>query len=611
MTMIEDVLDEAIHPGQAGSVDHDWASVVADGQKKRQRQATASSVGLLVVAAIGLFILLPSILGSGAGERLDVWVVPPAGEAQVEQPLEIWPSSAEVFAAAGPRAGGEIVLAWLVALGLPLLAAGATWLQSSRPARNGLGYNTRQRAARSVGAALGTVVGLTALVGVALSLFYFPLAAQTGRSTLVFTMSALSVSLRHIAIAATVAGFALRGEFGWVLRGYVFLGTALVAPLWIEPRLSWTHTAATEMPGVGLWRLVVPGDATHFGPSGVLSAGGAALGFAMASAGCMAALWWAMALRKVEANERIAETLADRRPSMQDFCGGLFFVSAVALMLWAAVVGQDARARETLYMVELPAELTVQTDVVINRYVDSDMFDENKLSQIVIRGGDIPITDVTNEELFGQPAPSGLFQPGLQFNADGAALTSYPGPAEVWDIERDVAANTITVRAWRSSYFGPLFGLNTAIFMSAMLFLAATSRRLLGRSADTIVGRKAASWYAIIGAAVIATRLVQSVVQLKSDIGWGVNEFGPFFSQVGNSSLGNPPISALSMSGWWFFNGLVLLPVFGLALIGLRRRGLSTLFQLGFVVLALLASVAVIAQFGDLISAWTSFAIDT
>lgn len=604
MSTLEDLLQDTITPTHSAPANADWSSVVADGTRRGQRRSAATRVGLVVVAVV-VILLQPSLFG-GSADDFDLETLPPAEELPALGELYVGPTSADVFALAGGRAAADALTAWIVALGVPLLAASGMWMRTASVGGSaGLGWTRSSRLTRSAGAALAASTALVALLSVVLFFRYLPLAAQTGTSNLLLTLRAAATVLGWV-IAAAVGGELLRQK-RFVKELYVVYAAAavIVSPVvtgLIAGGLDWQHSMAAERPGVGLWQLLMPGEATYFGPQGELWTSGAWLATIGAATIIFASACWARRLLTTRADQLVPGAQPSG-PTAEGFSAGFFLIAVLGLVLWA-VVGQDVRAHESLYVPSLPAEITAQGDVEIERSVDRNILDETTLFEIVISSEEVPITGVTNEELL---AASPISQ--VAVNPDGAVLgPSGISVSEVWEIERDVERNTITLRAYRA---WNTLGLNTVIYLSSLLLLAATNQRLRGRSTDQIPGRRSAGWFALGGVTLIAWRLVASLFRLRLDVGTGgsLRNLSPFGYR--DDAYEGVPVSLFEMSGWFIFPGWPL-GLAALAALGLRRLGHGRSVQLVVLLAWIAVGALVTSYFGELVGAWVDWLdIDT
>ena len=604
MSTLEDRLTNSISPNQATPAAADWSSVVADGTRRGQRRSAAMRVGI-VVAAMVVLLLQPTLFG-GAADDFDLETLPPAAELPASGELYVGPTSADVFALAGGRAAADALTAWIVALGVPLLAASGMWMRTASVGGSaGLVWTRSSRLTRSAGAALAASTALVALLSVALFFRYLPLVAQTGTSSLLLTLRA-AVTVLGWVIAAAVGGELLRQK-RFVKQIFLLYAAAavIVSPVvtgLIASGLDWQGSRAAERPGVGLWQLLVPGETMYFGPQGELWRSGAWAATITAVTVLFAAAWWARRLLTTRADQ-LAPEAQSARPSTEDFSAGFFLIAVLGLALWA-VVGQDVRAHESLYVPSLPADITSIVDVEIERSVDGDILDETTMFEIVLTGGEVPITGVTNEELLA----ASQF-PEVAVNPDGAVLgVSGVSVSEIWEIERDAERNTITLRAYRA---WNTLGLNTVIYLSSLLLLAATNQRLRGRPTDEIPGRRSAGWFALGGSALIAWRLVASLFQLRLDVGTGgslrtISLFG-----YRDDAYEGVPVSVFEMSGWLIFPAWPL-GLAALTALGLRRLGQGRRVQLVVLVVWIAVGALVTSYFGELPGAWADWLdIDT
>ena len=292
----------------------------------------------------------------------------------------------------------------------------------------------------------------------------------------------------------------------------------------------------------------------------------------------------------------------DAQLNLRRFSARAFAALGAALLI-ATVIGQDTSAREGLHTVSLPTEVTDAGDVLVQRTINRNILNEHALFEIMITGEPGQFAGVTNQELLMRSPLD------LRVTDEGATLVRIGlGTSEIWEITRNDLDSSITLRAWRTLPFPPL---NTSIFVSAILFLAATSRRLRGLLAEEIPGRVQASWFAIGAAAVIGLRLVVSLLSLEADVGTRAERDGRSLFEVFTAGQETPPISLHEISGWFFpFNVAILLPLFGLALIGLRRLGVTKRTQVWSGVVAVIVSVIFAFRFGELIWDWFSWFLD-
>lgn len=601
MNAIEELLDEVIRPS-TDVVDRHWSEVIADGQTRRRSQAGLGSAG--VALAVALLFLFQAVLGDFGGD-FNVLTTPPNGEAVpgVDGEVSVFPSATEVFALAGERPAGRAIAAWLFVLGLPLFAASVMWRRTT-----GVGLLDRTDVgdhafARAAGAALGTIVLLSATVGAALFALYDPFAAQTGTSWLTLAMALCTKVAFWVAAAAAIAEVRVRphGRLVWISTLVIF---AVSSPLaYVGSAFAWHQTVATEPPGRGLVQLLFQGDSVFLGPASELTAANAWFALLLAVLLVVVGLVWARQLLSSGSAGLMAPQIRPE-PTVQRFSGEVFLFLGAALLI-GLVVNQDVRSRQSMYVPSLSIDTTEMGEVSVSRTVTGSIFDENALVEIIIRGGDEPIADVTNAELFRR-SPLDLRQTGQEELATLSRIGV--GAVEIWEIRRDPELNTITVSAWETFSLPPM---NTAIFLSAVLFLAATSRRLRGLHEEEVVGRQQASWFAIIGASVIGGRLVASLYALEADVGDLESRNGQSLFEIYTAGGEPMPNSLAAISGWFFpYNFVILLPLFGLAMIGLRRLQITKRSQIVVWAVAALACIAMQIRFGDLINDWLDYFLD-
>lgn len=603
MNTIEDLLRDVVAPKGLDPCQPAWARVEQEGRSLQRRRAIARPT--LGVAGLLLLVVLRTLLQRN-GADIDLITAPPAAEPITPAPAvgTLWPTSADIFAAAGPRAAGQFAIGWLIVLGAPLLAAAIAW-DRSWP----IAANVGARIDLSLGIAIEAMLTVGVALGLTLFLSYDALGAQTGTSWAVSTAQIFVVVAPWlVAIGAAIALRELRhGRLGWLQIVVAALfggwGSSTLLGL-LASSFGWTQRVGGEGPSRGVWQLLIPGEFDYLRlgePVAVLRAWFMLL---VAVIGIWTARWIARKLWKPNQIPPVRSEQERQRATPASFAAGSLVFLVFLLASWT-LASQDVRARESLHVVSLPSALVDDAEVVVTRQVDRNIFDENTLFEIVIHGRESSITSVPNAVLLNATQFGRIdIQPG------GAELVRFGvGRVEIWEIDRDVERNTITMTAARRFV---LPGLNTVIYLSIVALFAATSRRILGRPEEAVVGRDFVSWYSIIGSSVIGFRMVSGLFRLEADVGTLADRGGQSIFDVYTADREMIPLGLSQMSGWFFFpfHAGALIPVFGLALIGVRRLGAGRLTQIVLCVAAVVVTAAIGLRFGSLISDWIDFILD-
>lgn len=126
-----------------------------------------------------------------------------------------------------------------------------------------------------------------------------------------------------------------------------------------------------------------------------------------------------------------------------------------------------------------------------------------------------------------------------------------------------------------------------------------------------VLGRRQASWFAVGGATVVGVRLVASLFRLEAEVGDLASRGDETLFELYAYGPRVAPQAMVQLSGWFFpYNFAVLLPVVGLAMIGLRRLRISKWAQVGIWVAAAVATAAIEVRFGDLLFEYLNWFLD-
>ena len=604
MMQIEEFLDEAISD-EPPTVAHDWDRVLKQASTLERRRSSAYKTAALalVVLVVGAAV---SVFGGG-----DVLTNPATPE--VRPPIggdsQIWPSAGEVFDASGLRPSSPFIFSWIVAFGPALFAGWLAWHWAPFQFQGSSARPQWKRATLATAAALAAVVATAVVVGGLLFFTYDPSAAQSGTSLLLTMMHSLGAALTVALVLSAVTVEANRylapgrqaRSVSTLIVGSISLGAALVfAALGrsLGVFFDWQRTEAVAAPGRGLWRPLLSDEGVFLGPVG---SGEVQIiqGLVYSVIFGLIVLFWSrfMVRTVLDGQAWIRYAKVQGEPRLRNVFAALLVALAVALPL-VPLAGKELNAQAIAHVVAVPPELA--DEVRVTTTINRNPFDQLRLIEVQLVGIGTEVAGISDEELFREELRFGDPSDGLTPRGEGA-FTSY---ADFWSVERNDLQNSITLNAHREFTF---FGLNTAIFVSTLLLLAATSQRIRKEPTETVVGRRAAGWITVVGAALIGIRLVASVIRLESVVG-SPGERGSLFETFSNRAT---PIELDAFSVWFLpWNIAILVPIFALAIVGAKRITTSRRVTVVLAIAGVLATVVMGFQFGVLISDWAGWLID-
>ena len=641
MTRLEQLLEDTISETPTSRTVNDWDSVLDTVERRERRRSNGFRLGVALLIALLGFGVFSSRFGTG----VETIPAPSAGDPALPQVVDgqFWPSNQDLFDAAGER-GSQFWVAWLVGAGLPLLAGVSAWLRAPSHLRTSAIGQGRARLVVALARAFQGCVVVGALLSFLLFFTYDPLAVRTGQSWL-FAMFQVAVLMGAMTAVTWTIVFSvandgeLRGVkriasslFGAVASVLVVLFTLGIVSSIPGLYLDWEKTQGVDGPVRGLWRLLLQGDATFRGPSGVLSPGGTALTmFIMATA--VAVFAWVA--RNSERQVLAGQPLQSWRSTTEGPLGGSFFFGTVVVLALAlptfVILQKDIQAQSIAHLVALPADVPVdewsRTEISINR----NPFDQLELATITFWPGTVDFPEITDEELLR--AEFGFDHRGQETVVRNRGLQS---PAiETWSVERNGPAGSIVVTVRREV----ALGLNTSLYLTSLLLLAATSARLRRRRpssasgellADTPAllddgvdpeqtwGARSAAWFTMGSATVIGVRLVNSLYALERDAGTLADRNGASLYEVyttGRRPIGGGPFvtpkSLDALSAWFLlWNVAILVPVFWLGYLGARRLYRGSYLRSGFIAAAAVATGLLSFRFWELVSDWANWFLD-
>ena len=629
MNAIEELLSEAMtNVGEdRQSVEADWDRVTSAVATRQRRRANTYRIGVILLIAILGF----GVFASRFGAAVDT-IPNPADTAnptpEITEP-GVWPSAQDVADAAGERPQSQFWIAWLIGAGIPLLAALNVWVRAPQHLRVAI---TNQRLARIVlasSAASAATIAVGLAVCAVLLFSYDPLAAQSGTSYVLSVLDIVELSFvgSWVALSFSLAasrdpadGF-VRKMPGGLLGGLVALFAVGFFSSAISLEFDWKTSDGVEGPVRGLWRLFIPSNAIpssaiHSGPSGgIISTASATSGAAVGFVGVVVSLWLANAsARNVLAGERLAPfgKARDGADSRSRAVRTTWLLLLLAAALPAYVyVQKDVVAQSVAHIVALPPDVVDSQDIRVERDIDRGVFEQLDLVEIRfdLINSQTPLDEITDEQLL--PERFGFDHRGEEVTVRNRGLGF---GNELWSVERDEPRRTITVSV-RREVAAP--GLNTALFISSLLILMATSTWIPKTVSkqdiepNAIPGRRMGAWFVIVASAAIGVHLLAALIGLEADVGNRSSREGLALYEIYNQVSEPTPHSLDDLSPWFFpLRVFTFVPVFGLATLGVRRLTKSPRITGSMVVAALISTALTWILWGQLILDWADWFLD-
>ena len=633
MNAIEELLSEAMTDvGQDGpSVEADWDRVTSAVATRQRRRANTYRIGVvLLIVVLGL-----GVLTSRFGLVVDT-IADPAEtpEPVVEVPeVGIWPSAQDVVDAAGERPQIQFWIAWLFGAGLPFLAALNAWARAPKHLRVPIASQRVARIVLASSAALAATVAVGLAAGAVLFFTYDPLAALSGTSYVLSVLGVVELSFFATAIALSLSlalsnGGSEEGVVRRVLNSvfalFVTFGVAGAFVGIVFFWFDWRTTEGVDGPVRGLWRLFFQGDVVFGGSPGVITSLSTVLATVAALGGAAVFLWVAKtSARNVLAGAGLEPVV--RRSSSTDaapISRSVRVAVTVLVMLAAALptyvyVQKDVAAQSIAHIVTLPPDVADAQDIRserdfrVERDIDRGLFEQLDLVEVafIIPNTQTPLDQITDEQLL--PERFGFDHRGEEVTVRNRGLGF---GNELWSVERDEPRRTITVSVRREV---AVPGLNTALFISSLLILIATSTwipKMISKQdiePRTIPGRRMGAWFVIVASAAIGVHLVASLIGLEADVGNRASRGGLSLYEIYTLRPEPTPHSLDDLSPWFLLlNVFTFAPVFALATLGVRRLTRSPRITRAMLVSALISAALTWVLWGQLILDWVDWFLD-
>ena len=632
MNALEELLDDALADSRddAPSVEADWDRVTTAVATRRRRKANTYRVGV---------VLLISVLGFGLfSSRFGVPIESVANLADNGNPIAeapevgIWPSSADVAAAAGERPQSQFWIAWLIGAGLPLLAAVAVWARAPQHLRVATARQGVARIVLASSAGLAATIAVGVAVCAVLFFTYDPLAAQAGTSYVLSVLGIVQLSFIGDVVVLSLGLTTSSSDPEESIGRKVFYGLfGLLVTVWVTSAFlgifgvffDWRTSHAVDGPVRGLWRLFLQGDVVYSGPSGVIAA--STTTFAALGGIAVAAIfiWVARtSARNVLAGAKLGSASGrssalepDSRSRPVRTVTWLLVALAVALPSYV-YVQKDVEAQSLSYIAALPADalpsdFDVGRTVRDERDIDRGLFEQLDLVEITFHIADTrtPFAEITDEQLLPERF-------GFEHLGEGVVLRRLGSgfDRQLWLVERDERSRTITIGVRRES---ALPGMNTALFIASLLILAATSSwipKMVSKEdvePQAILGRRMGAWSVIAASTAVGLHLVGSLIGLAGTVGDRASRGGETIYEFYTIGARSSPAALDDISPWFLFlNVFIFVPLFGLAILGVRRLTNSAKITRALLAVTVLSPVVTLLFWGELILDWVVWFLD-